>query len=172
MSATTRPTSDKVREAVFNILTDKEKNILPFGSVLDIFAGTGALGLEAISRDVDKCVFIDKAVGAIKNIKANVELLCKDLDGLDIKIMKDDALRAIGKLDKSFDLVFIDAPYNELELTEKVLVKLKDKKVLNEDAVVVVEVSSKDDLKYSEDYELINEKVYGDTKVVFLGERQ
>lgn len=153
---------------------DKENNSFPFESVLDIFAGTGALGLEAVSRGVNACVFIDNAGAAVKNIKENISLLGLDEDRNDLAltVIKDDAMRAVAKLDGHFDLVFIDGPYGKLALTEKVMDKLSGQNLLREDAVLVVELSSKDDLKFGESFKVINEKIYGDTKVVFLNKQK
>ena len=133
----TRPTSDRVKEALFNILNNK---ILD-ANVLDMFAGSGALGLEAISRGAKQCVFIDSSSKAVNVIKKNIAL-CKEeaisqVINLDFKL----ALEKVKNI--KFDVVFIDPPYlKDIEVSALTFVS----ELLNEDAIVIVETDETDDI--------------------------
>ena len=110
-SQTIRPTTDRVRESLFNILAHKWPDALNGGRVLDLFAGTGALGIEALSRGAGFAFFVDNSVEGRSLLRANVESL--GLAGAS-KISKSDAanLAPVGKL-KPFSLVFADPPYGK-----------------------------------------------------------
>jgi len=138
-----RPTSDFVREAIFNILGGRKRN----EEVVDLFAGSGALGLEALSRGARSCVFVEKARVAINVIRQNIEKT-----GFKEKatIVKCDVMRSLGRLErlgKRFGLAFADAPYKEsLEITEgsrfyRWLVEMGEEDLLKEGALLVLEHS-------------------------------
>ena len=106
-----RPTSNKVREALFNILGGK----VPDAAVLDLFAGSGSLGLEALSRGARRAVFVDNDSRCINTIKKNIKKL--GIEG-DIKVMQLNAAQGIKKLhnnEAKFDLIFMDPPYFSAE---------------------------------------------------------
>lgn len=109
---TTRPTTDKVKESLFNILGP----YLDGESVLDLFAGSGGLGLEALSRGAEHCVFVEKQGKALQVIKENIE---KTRFTDQSTVLKADAKQALERLameQSTFDLVFLDPPYNKLDL--------------------------------------------------------
>lgn len=171
-SSSIRPTSDKVREAIFNILPTP----FPFINVLDLFAGTGALGIEAISRGAESVIFVDIDSDSIGVIKDNLDK-CQVADIA--KVRKRDVLSAVSDLSREvkrgqvkFDLVFLDAPYKETDLTLKVLKALKKEDVITDDCFIVCETLSKDVISEEviEDigFEFIKEKTYGDTSVCFM----
>ena len=153
-----RPTTDKVRENIFNILGTID------GSVLDLFAGSGALGIEALSRGATEAVFIDGAKDAVKMLYANTEEMDED-----IQIFRNDylrALKALKKRERQFDYIFVDPPYNK-GLIDKVLVAILSCDVLKNDGTVIVE-SSKD-----EDYNVgplvsVKDVDYGTVRVNIL----
>ena len=156
----TRPTTDRTRESLFNILTHK----IDFENcrTLDLFAGTGALGLEAISRGSSYCVFIEEAGSARGAIRENVEAL--QLSGI-TKIFKRDAtsLGKIGTL-KPFNLVFADPPYRR-ELGEKAARSLREGGWLDEGAIFILEEATDvfpQDLK---GYALDDKRTYGETTI-------
>lgn len=108
----TRPTTDKVKESLFNILGP----YLDGETVLDLFAGSGGLGLEALSRGANHCVFVEKQGKAVQVIKENIE---KARFSDQSTVLKVDAKQAVERLvmeKSSFDLVFLDPPYNKVEL--------------------------------------------------------
>jgi 16S rRNA (guanine(966)-N(2))-methyltransferase RsmD len=162
-TAAIRPTSDKAREAIFNVLNQNRG-----AAVLDIFAGTGALGIEALSRGAASVVFIDNSKGATGVIKKNLSLCGFVEQG---RIINKDVLPALsylkGKL-KKFDLIFIDAPYAEALLTATTLKTLASG-LLNKDSRIVCEVAKNNPIKdMAKGLTIIKEKTYGDTLIYFL----
>ncbi|MGD9678634.1 MAG: 16S rRNA (guanine(966)-N(2))-methyltransferase RsmD [Vulcanibacillus sp.] len=157
----TRPTTDKIKEAIFNIITP----YLQEGLVLDLYAGTGGLGIEALSRGMDKAIFIDQDKISIEIIKKNL-ILC---DFLEIsEIYRNDSLRALNALIKrglQFDLVFIDPPYkiNNYDIVLKILY---DNKMISRKGIIIVEHDVKISLNdYSDFYTLIKKTSYGNTGI-------
>jgi 16S rRNA (guanine966-N2)-methyltransferase len=133
----TRPTTDKVKESIFNMLG-------PFfegGIGLDLFAGSGGLGIEALSRGLDKVVFVDKDSKALHTIKTNL----KDCDLMDhSEVYRNDAnraLKAIVKREITFDYIFLDPPYKQKKLEELVSF-IDEHNLLNENGFVLCEYSS------------------------------
>lgn len=163
--AATRPTTDRVRESIFNILAHGVKGLEIEGArVLDLFAGTGAMGLEAISRGARFCQFVDDSADARGLIRKNADSL--GVIGL-AKIWRRDATD-LGPCapQPGFDLVFADPPYGK-GLGEKALRSLIDGQWLNPNAIVVLEETVKAELASASGLTLIDERDYGDTKVRF-----
>ena len=156
----TRPTTDRTRESLFNILTHK----IDFKNcrTLDLFAGTGALGLEAISRGSEYCVFIEEASAARGAIRENVEAL--ELSGV-TKVFRRDATR-LGKLGtlKPFDLVFADPPYRK-GFGEKAAQSLLEGKWLNTDAIFILEEATDVFPENLKGYEVADKRNYGETTI-------
>ena len=130
----TRPTTDKVKEALFSMIGPYFEG----GHVLDLFAGTGGLGIEALSRGMDRGIFIDMDPKAIEVIKQNLQTtqLAKMAE-----VYRNDAKRAIKALAKRgtrFSLVFLDPPYRMSDADELV-VELEEKQLLSPDIIVVIE---------------------------------
>ncbi len=154
----TRPTSDKVRESVFSMLGDIE------GDVLDLFGGTGGLAIEALSRGADSAMIIDGAGDAIKIIKENTQ----DLDE-PVEIFRNDyrrALKAMGKREKSFDLIFLDPPYNK-KLIDKSLGLISEYGILNDGGRIVAEAGKNEAFAHP-GFEIVKENDYGSIKVWML----
>ena len=163
--AATRPTSDRVRETVFNILAHGIGGLEIEGArVLDLFAGTGAMGLEAISRGARFCQFVDDSAEARGLIRRNADAL--GVIGL-AKIWRRDAAK-LGPCapQPGFDLVFCDPPYAK-GLGEKALASLVSGQWLNPSAVVVLEEALKAEVPPAAGLALIDERSYGDTKIRF-----
>jgi len=161
-----RPTSDRVREAIFNILAHGMADFsLEDARVLDLFAGTGALGLEALSRGARYCLFIDHSAGARALIRRNIESL--DLTGA-TKVWRRDAT-GLGTLRgrAPFDCVFLDPPYG-LGLAEKALAEARDGNWLSPGAMVVVEESESSEIAAPPTFTERDRRVYGDSQVLFL----
>jgi len=163
-----RPTSDKVRQAVFNILEHKDFGF-PFrlegARAIDLFAGTGALGLEALSRGARYCLFVDDAAESRALIRQNVEAL--GLTGAS-KIWRRDAAQ-LGALDtlSPFDLAFLDPPYRK-DLIAPTLAGLRDGRWLVAPALVIAEMAEDEFCPSTDGYEVMDDRVYGDTRVVLL----
>lgn len=124
-----RPTSDKARESIFNILQNKVINC----NFLDLFCGTGAMGIEALSRGAKQSVFIDLARESVLLTKKNLEML-KITDGA--KVVNADALGFLQSSNEKFDIVYIDPPYST-DLGKKALEKVE--RVLSDNGIAVFE---------------------------------
>jgi 16S rRNA (guanine966-N2)-methyltransferase len=160
----TRPTSDRVREAIFNILAHGIEGFSVEGArVLDLFAGTGAMGLEALSRGARFCQFVDDSAEARGIIRRNADAL--GLVG-QCKIWRRDATR-LGPAapQPGFDLVFADPPYNK-GLGTQALISLVDGRWLNKSAIVVVEEAERAELACPPALAEFDRRVYGDTQVL------
>ncbi|GGE66424.1 16S rRNA (guanine(966)-N(2))-methyltransferase RsmD [Priestia taiwanensis] len=130
----TRPTTDKVKEAIFNIIGPYYNG----GLALDLFGGSGGLGLEALSRGMDKAIFVDREGKAIATIKKNVEA-CRMEDR--VEIYRNDAERALKALIKrevSFDLILLDPPYNNQKIISLISV-IEQNGLLKEDGTIMTE---------------------------------
>lgn len=133
----TRPTTDKVKEAVFNIIGP----YFDGGIALDLFGGSGSLGIEALSRGVEKVIFVDKDGKAIQTIKQNVESF--DLDD-QVEIYRNDAVRALNALKKreiKFDLILLDPPYKNHHLKE-LIHKISEYELLSPTGLIMAEHSN------------------------------
>ena len=123
-----RPTADQVKEAVFNIIQGDVEG----RNCLDLFSGTGQMGIEALSRGAESCVFVDADRAAVKLTKLNLEKT-----GLSGRVIKADALRFLES-GETYDLIFVDPPYRS-GLYEKVLQRIKDFDKLRTGGIMVVE---------------------------------
>lgn len=132
--STTRPTTDKVREAIMSSL----QNEINSCRVLDLFGGSGALGLEALSRGAASCVFCDSSKSAIKTIHNNLNKLKEEHAEVFLGDYRQ-VLKQLGKKNYQFDLVFIDPPYKMKEAYEIVRSLLKEYHLLSEHALLVEE---------------------------------
>jgi 16S rRNA (guanine(966)-N(2))-methyltransferase RsmD len=161
----TRPTSEKVREAIFSILGAAVEN----RRVLDLFAGTGAMGIEALSRGASSCVFVERRAPACAVIRTNLahtRLLTES------RVLCLPAERALHLLDEPFGLILLDPPYNYPDL-HGIMAMLGEARVIEDDTVVVFEHSPR--FTPADRYgRLARERlrVYGDTAVSLLGVRE
>jgi len=166
--AALRPTSDKVRQALFNIIEHAafaSNFTLEGARVVDLFAGTGALGLEALSRGAKFCLFIEEAAQSRALIRENVEAL--GLTGAS-KIWRRDAT-ALGPLDTlaPFDLAFLDPPYRK-GLIAPALRGLAAGGWLNANALVVAEAGEDEAMPVVDGFEMLDDRVYGETRIAFV----
>lgn len=162
-----RPTSDRVKESIFNIL-GKE---VEWKVVLDLFAGTGNLGIEALSRGANRVVFVEKGRQALRLIQKNL-LQCR-MEGRS-EILPKDVHRAIGILrqrQESFDLILMDPPYGK-GLIQKTLMKLNSERIYHEDSILIIEHDRREPLPdVIGGWELIRQRKIGDTVISFLKPR-
>jgi len=161
----TRPTSDRVREAVFNILAHGAASVdFTGGRVIDLFAGTGALGLEAISRGASFALFVEDDVSARATIRTNIENF--GLTG-QTKIFRRDAtdLRDSAQHGQ-FDVAFLDPPYDK-GLGPRALSALADGGWLKPGAIVVLEDRRDAPIALPVGFVLLDQRTWGDTQVVF-----
>lgn len=160
-----RPTTDRMRETLFNILAHAWPDRLKGARVLDLFSGTGALGIEALSRGASFCQFVENSVEGRSLLRTNIEAL--GLQGV-TKIFRRDATR-LGPMGtgRRFDLVLADPPYGR-GLGEQALAAARDGGWLEPGALVVVEEASSAPFTIPEGFSLDDERGSGDTVLRFL----
>jgi 16S rRNA (guanine(966)-N(2))-methyltransferase RsmD len=163
-SQSLRPTSDRVKESIFNILQDDIVGKV----VLDLFAGTGNLGIEALSRGAKKTIFVEKGRQALRLIQRNLTQFGLESQS---EILPKDANRAIGILKQkgeSFDLILMDPPY-EKGLIQRTLMKLNSYPIYHKDSILVIEHDRREPLSTVMDgWNLIRQRRIGDTVISFL----
>ena len=152
----TRPTKDRVREAIFSAIGD-----ISNARVLDLYAGSGAMGIEALSRGASHCTFVDISLIAIKTIKENLNNL--KIDNNEYEVIKNKDINAIESFKNKFDLIILDPPYEEGQY-ELIINLLKEKDLLNEHAIIVMEANRSIKLE-NIDYIKNKEYHYGEINV-------
>ena len=163
-----RPTSDRLKESLFSILESNKYNIkIQNSNVIDICSGTGALGIEALSRGAKLIYFIDKDPKAINVLQKNISKLKIDYkDETHIKIIRDDANIALQNIKNNFDIVLIDPPYNS-NIIEECLVKLKLYNLIDLDSYIFAESSKNENINF-DDFYLLDTKIHGKSKLTIL----
>jgi len=155
----TRPTSDRVREAIFSSLGARVTDV----DVLDLFAGTGALGLEAVSRGAKSATFVEQA-------RAALDCLAKNLAGIKpapvAKIVRGEVLREVARLTGPFGLIFADPPYGTD--IRPVLETVRQRGLLAADGLFVLETAKRDALVLPADWRVHREAIYGDTRISYV----
>lgn len=163
-----RPTSDRAREGIFNILAHSlDWRGFEDMPVLDVFSGTGALGLEALSRGASVGVFIDNDVNSLQCVKANAAKLGEACNILTLKL---DATRLVPPplaAHAPLALVFLDAPYGA-KLSDLALLSLCHKGWIAPDGLVVVEISKDEELIPPLSFGVLNKRTYGAAQIIFL----
>ena len=155
----TRPTKDRVREAIFSALGD-----ISGARVLDLYAGSGAMGIEALSRGAGHCTFVDISLIAIKVIKDNINNLKISDDEYEIIKNRDiNALDYLKQKGNKFDLIILDPPYEEGQY-EEIVAKLNNDGLLSENAIIVMEANRPIKLE-NIDYQKNKEYHYGEIMV-------
>ena len=163
-----RPTADRLRESLFNILFHAYGDPIAGARVLDLFAGTGALGIEAISRGAAFALFVDNGAEARALLRNNVEAL--GLGGVTRVFRRDVTNLGPAHPVEPFSLAFLDPPYGK-GLAEQALASLRDGKWLTPGALIVVEEAKAAAFKPPEGFEELERRVYDDTEFVFLKAR-
>lgn len=166
----TRPTLDRVKESLFNILQPK----IPQANVLDLFAGSGALGIEALSRGASQVTFCDKSPEAIAVIKKN--LVKTRLEEKSV-VIKDEAKKVLDKLavdGKKYDLIFLDPPY-ETSLAISSLTEIVKSGLLTEDGTIVIETDDEKrigkELANFKQIQVKDLRKYGRAYLIFLNRK-
>lgn len=162
VAAHLRPTSDRVREAIFNLLINAHGNPVNGARVLDLFAGTGALGLEALSRGAAEAVFVDDGAKALALIKSNIAKMRAEGH---TRVLRQDAVRLGSNPAAGFGLVFLDPPYGK-GLGERALAAARKGGWLASGAIIVWEEGAL--VAAPEGFALIDQRKYGDTVVTLL----
>ncbi len=161
----TRPTLDRVKEAIFNIISKD----IPEAKVLDLFSGSGAIGLEFASRGAEKVYLCDKSKDACDIIKKNTEKTHLEDK---VKLYHEDFIKVIKELrNEKFDIVYLDPPY-KTDFIKIAIIKLIENENLTQDTLIIAETDEKEKvLKQIEEInniEIVNQRKYGRANILFL----
>ena len=157
----TRPTLDRVKESIFNII----QNEIVGSKFLDMFSGSGAIGLEAASRGAKKAILCENNRNAIEVIKKNIEKT-----HLDVKLYETSYEKMLGLLKEKLDIIYIDPPY-KTDLAYMAVEKLLEYDLLNNDSLIIIETDEEERIIKQIDeleVEIINMKKYGRVHLIFL----
>ena len=162
-----RPTTDRTKETLFNIIQMR----IPGCRFLDLYAGSGSIGIEALSRGADECVFVEKARASQELVRENLTFT-KLIDRAEI--LKGDVQQVLPRLEgrRQFDVIFMDPPFNH-ELEKETLTYLSGSTLLEDGGIVIVEADPRTDFSYVPElgFRVIKQKIYGKSSHLFL-ERQ
>lgn len=156
----TRPTTDRVKESVFNIISP----YLPANCVLDLFSGSGALGIEALSRGSEKCVFVENTKAAMNVTSQNIELAKVDDRA---ETFLGDAFLYLGRAREKFDIIFLDPPYNT-GMLKRAVNMITQSDLLSDDGIIVAETEFGGEEPESAGVEIIKRAKYGKTVILIL----
>lgn len=161
----TRPTTDRIKETLFNMI----QNQLSGCRFLDLFSGSGAIGIEALSRGAGVAVFVENQRNAVSCINSNLEFTRLKNRGIVMQCDVLEGLKRLSKNEKSFDFIFMDPPYNHL-WEKEVLELLKDSKLIDAYTTIIVEASLETEFSYVEEmgFEITKQKLYKTNQHVFL----
>ena len=161
----TRPTTDRFKETLFNIIENSLKIDLKEKNILDLFAGSGSLGLEAISRGAKSCVFLDKSSKAIKVIEYNINNLglsssdCINIDVSKIRKFKKD-------VEDKIDIIFSDPPYSKTDINEIAISNLVKNSWIRRNSYLFLETSIRRPIKDIKDFQIIDDRKIGDSLLI------
>ena len=161
----TRPTQDRIKETLFNMINNDL-----YGAVfLDLFAGSGGIGIEALSRGAKEAVFIDNGTRQVACIRDNLKTTRLEEKAL---VMNSDVISGLKMLEKNgrrFDLIFMDPPYDH-EYEKHVMESLKDSSLIDDDSLMIIEASLETDFSWAGPmgFEIFRTKEYKKNKPVFL----
>ncbi|MBP3503298.1 MAG: 16S rRNA (guanine(966)-N(2))-methyltransferase RsmD [Clostridia bacterium] len=165
----TRPTLDRVKESLFNIISDKIEDSI----VLDLFAGSGAIGIEFLSRGCQKAYMCDKSHEAIKYVIENVKKTRLQENAIIKNKDYAEFLKDLKKSEVKFDIIFLDPPYN-LDISKKAVKLILEYRLLNKDGIIIIETDEKErelnNLKEM-NVEIYDCRKYGRANLIFLVER-
>ncbi|MDL2248827.1 16S rRNA (guanine(966)-N(2))-methyltransferase RsmD [Tyzzerella sp. OttesenSCG-928-J15] len=161
-----RPTSDKVKGAIFSSIGDDITGC----AFLDIFSGSGAIGIEALSRSAGEIVFVESEREHVKIIEKNVEHIINAVNEPCYKIINTTALNALNMLSadgKMFDVIFMDPPYRQ-NLWKDVLESIHKTHLLKSGGIIIIEMAKDEEIPSCEHFEIFKSKHYGKTSVYYI----
>ncbi len=158
ISKDTKPTLDRVKEAMFSIISPYLLNKV----CLDLFSGSGALGIECISRGAKKVIFNDNNNDAIKVIKSNLINIDNNYE-----VMHKDYKSALKDIKDKIDVVLLDPPFDKINI-EEILINLKESNILNNKFVIIIETSNDDSFNNVFDNTILKEYKYGTVKLTLI----
>ena len=161
---TTRPTLDRVKESIFNIIQNRIKDSI----FLDLFAGSGAMGLEAASRGAKKAILCDKNKNAMQIIKRNIEKTHLEQN---VQTYLDDYENVLKtKIKEKLDIIYIDPPYNSNFAINSIKIIL-EKNLVTKDSIIMIETDRKNEIEEelkNIEIEIVDERKYGKAEIIFL----
>lgn len=164
----TRPLKDLVKESLFNIIEHSKKFDIDLekSNVLDLFAGVGSFGLEALSRGVKDVVFIENYNEVVRILKKNITNLdlSKKCDVLERDILNDFNFK---ELNKSFDIIYLDPPFKEKNINSLIM-KINKSNILKKNGVIILHRHKNENDQFISESSIIEEKQYGISKIIFL----
>ena len=165
---TTRPLKDMVKESIFNLLIHSKKISLDIENsiILDLFSGSGSFGIECISRKAKKVIFLEDHYEALKILEKNLKLLKNIENHLIIKKNFFKYFKINQNFKETFNLIFIDPPYQEKRINEIIEIIIKNK-ILAKNGVIIIHRHKNDDIVITEKFCVIEERVYGLSKILF-----
>jgi 16S rRNA (guanine966-N2)-methyltransferase len=164
----TRPLKDLAKESIFNVITHSNKFKIDFNNsiILDLFSGVGSFGLECLSRGVDKVFFIENYIGVLPILEKNLSNL-KTVNNYKIikkNIYKDDIF---NNFENKFDIIFLDPPYKDKNINI-IFEKIAEFKILKKNSIIILHRHKKEGDIFPKNFEIIEEKEYGISKIIFL----
>ena len=163
----TRPLKDLTKESIFNIINHSNKFSININkaNVLDLFAGVGSFGIECLSQGASHVTFIEKYEGVLPILKKNLNNLKSEIN---YEIIESDILNRFEfkSLKLNYDLIFLDPPYKEKAL-ENILNTIIENKILKENGIIIIHRHKKEIDKFPKNFQLIDEKKYGISKIIF-----
>jgi 16S rRNA (guanine966-N2)-methyltransferase len=164
----TRPLKDLTKESIFNVIihSKKFKINLENSIILDLFSGVGSFGIECLSRNAKKVIFVENYNGVLPLLKKNLKNLNlnEKFSVLEYDIYEDNIL---SKLENKFDIIFLDPPYKNKNL-DKFLIKINNQEVLNENGIVIIHRHKNEQDIIPKVFQIVEQKQYGISKITFL----
>ena len=163
----TRPLKDLVKESLFNIIKHSKKFnlIIEDSNVLDLFAGVGSFGLEAISRGANRAVFVENYSNVLTILKKNINNLNTNSK---CEVLEKDVFNNFnfGQLSQCFDIIYLDPPYDEKNIS-LIITKIYKSKILKPEGVLILHRHNNEDDEFLDEFNIIEEKKYGISKIIF-----
>ena len=164
----TRPLKDLTKESIFNIIihSKKFKMNLENSVILDLFSGVGSFGIECLSRNVKKVIFVENYNGVLPLLKRNLENLNLNEK---FSILEYDIYEGniFSKLENKFDIIFLDPPYKDKNL-DRLLIEINNHKILNKNGIIIIHRHKKKQDIIPKVFQIVDQKKYGISKITFL----
>ena len=164
----TRPLKDLTKESIFNIIIHSKrfKINLENSIILDLFSGVGSFGIECLSRNVKKVIFVENYNGVLPLLKKNLKNLSlnEKFSVLEYDIYEDNIF---SKLENKFDIIFLDPPYKDKNL-DRLLIEINNQKILNENGIVIIHRHKNEQDIIPKVFQIVDQKKYGISKITFL----
>ena len=164
----TRPLKDLTKESIFNIIihSKKFKMNLENSIILDLFSGVGSFGIECLSRNVKKVIFVENYNGVLPLLKRNLENLNlnEKFSVLEYDIYESNIF---SKLENKFDIIFLDPPYKDKNL-DRLLIEINNYKILNENGIIIIHRHKNEQDIIPKVFQIVDQKKYGISKITFL----